>query len=143
MKNIVALIIATLAVAGCATLTGPDDGWVYAYHGQRMHPEGWYRYAYEQMASCAAMFFEIPSGKRYGDIEWYMVPAGSMVRASGGVAIGTYSAPDRIYLDERWVMESYVIYHEIGHYLTNIGHERAEDWAVLEYGCILPLTGHG
>lgn len=110
MRHWLLLCITILACACCAT---PGEPKARIFNARPLEPEGWWEQIYTEVRTCAALFGPVRGGG-YDGIEWYVVPARSM---PGFKAI--WSAPNRIYLDERFVIEAATIRHELAHHLLN------------------------
>lgn len=101
-------------VSCCATSAPPLD---YAFGGRPLSPEGWYEELFNDARKCARKFGK-DSGKNYDDIEWLIVPAGSMAH---GNIVGLWSPPNRIYLDAGYVMNGDIVKHELLHHVLRDG----------------------
>lgn len=104
-------LLATLATILTCTCCAPA---VYLYQAKPLNPEGWYRRLYEQAAACVGSAAHKDAD--YGKIKWFITPKGNM-----GDAAGIWSWPDRIYLDEGFASNPYVVRHEELHYLLGGG----------------------
>jgi hypothetical protein len=103
-------------LAGCRVMWTPEHQWpVRVFRAEPLEPEGWYRTVYDDVVKC------VGKSRPYGDVEWYVVGAGRM-----GDWIGLFSPPNRIYLDERHVMDGYTLGHELLHYVTELGDEESD-----------------
>lgn len=100
-------------LAGCRVMWAPESHPpVRVFRAEPLEPEGWYRTVYDDVVKCAG------TSRPYAEVEWYVVGAGKM-----GDWIGLYSPPNRIYLDERSVMDGFTVGHELLHYVTEYGDE--------------------
>lgn len=119
----VAVLVLLVGCFGCYRPTPYSPVPQRAFHAAPLEIEGWYRELHTQMQLCV--------GKRraFDYIEWYVVSKGAM-----GDAIGLFSPPNRIYLDELYVMYAPVILHELEHYITEEGHDDVTGvWSNIRY----------
>lgn len=94
----------------------------YAFYAEPLQQEGWYATVYDKVKDCAK-HFDAFNGRRYSELDWFIVRAGGL----GGDTIGTYSPPNRIYLDARYVMNAGLIQHELSHALVKPGSNSEDD----------------
>ena len=121
-------VIAITLLAACTCASPPR---AYAFHAEPLAPEGWYHDAQRQMERCLhKLGFKIMNHS-YDDIEWLMTRPGVMGPAGelpdSGTIIGQWDAPNRIYLDARFVHSPIVIRHEVGHWMTQLGDSIHDD----------------
>jgi len=96
----------------CATAPQPAP-----FGAIRFEPEPWYRLLYDNAKACVIAAGRTPrEGSEYEPIIWLEV---AHKRAPGWV--GLWSWPNRIYLDEQYVMHPYVVRHELTHHLLGGG----------------------
>lgn len=117
---LVVLLGCVLAWAsGCRIVVVRHEPRVRVFRAERMEPEGWYETVFRAMEKCTG------KSKSYDALEWYLVgpnKLGNMNRNGVTVPIaGLLSPGERIYLDERYVMDAGLIAHELLHYLTEEG----------------------
>lgn len=109
---ILLLLLTTTACSACAS-----PGKVRIFGAQPLEPEAWYERLYVQAKNCVtAGGGSVRPDSEYRKIRWFVVPKAAM-----GEAVGLWSWPDRIFLDEAYVANFYVIRHEELHMLLGGG----------------------
>lgn len=99
-------LAAFFVLAGCATVPIPSDA-KRIFDAKPLIHEEWYKRLYREVQECVGK-----RGAPFAEIEWYVVPKGSM-----GTSAGLWSWPARIYLDEQYVLHQGVIKHELIHFV--------------------------
>lgn len=112
------LLALTVFFLACCASAPPGKR---VFNAEPLVTEGWYETLYQDVTACARRFKKY-SGRTFEEIEFYVVPAGSME----GYA-GLYSPPNRIYLDEKYVMNDLIIRHEEAHAALAAGHNGHTD----------------
>ena len=110
-------LLMVLALSACVTAAPKQR----IFKALPLEPEVWYELLYDGVQSCARKLGKA-SNIHYDDVEWYVIPH----EAIPGIA-GLYSRPNRIYLDEEYVLTEWVIAHESGHAAIVAGDNRHED----------------
>lgn len=109
----------------CACCASAEPARVHIFGGQPLEPEVWWGHVFRDVSECLTRFGKKPKAG-YTDIEWFIVPA----EAIPGVA-GMWSAPHRIYLDSRFVLNTYVLRHEMAHAIIGGGDNHHADPAFI------------
>lgn len=106
MRRVRLLVLAAFFVlSGCATVQPPSDA-RRIFDAKPLVPEEWYKRLYREVQECLGK-----QGPPFEWIEWYVVPAGNM-----GDDGGLWSYPNRLYIDERFVIHFGILKHELVHY---------------------------
>ena len=111
------LLACTILLCACCASAPPKQR---VFKALPLEPEGWYEVLYDEVVNCAKPLGKY-NGKRYSDLEWYVVTPGAM-----DDFVGLHSPPKRIYLDFKYTMNASIIKHEIGHYAIVTGHNGHE-----------------
>lgn len=115
MQKILLTICIAWLLTVCSCCASPGKS--FLYNARPLHPEGWYARLYDQAKACVIEHGgSLRKGSQYSRIHWYVTTKGAM-----GDAIGLWSWPDRIFLDEMYAMNWYVVRHELLHDLLGAG----------------------
>ena len=119
-------LLPLLLLTACVTVQEPR---ARIFDARPLEPEYWYEDLYTSVRRCAEILNHA-SDITYSDIEWFIVRAGVMgeqgaVSGEGNIA-GLSSTPNRIYLDERFVVDQGIITHELGHVGIKAGENQHE-----------------
>lgn len=84
---------------------------VYAYGGQPMVVESWYRDLHEHIEGC------VGQKRSFDAITFLLVPPGALGERDGVPTVGLQSG-DHIFIDARFPMTAWLIGHELAHYIS-------------------------